>query len=93
LENLGAKVSINRAWETIRENIKIPAEESLCYYELKKHKTWCDERCSKLLDQRSQDKLQWLQYPSDINGDNLNIWDMKPTGTSGEKEGISERQN
>jgi hypothetical protein len=26
----------------------------------------------KLLDQRKQGKLQWLQDPSEINGDNLN---------------------
>jgi hypothetical protein len=25
-----------------------------------------------LLDQRKQTKLQWLQFPSEINGDNLN---------------------
>jgi hypothetical protein len=31
-------VDINRAWETIRENIKISAEEGLGYYEFKKHK-------------------------------------------------------
>jgi hypothetical protein len=30
------------------------------------------EGCSKLLDQRKQAKLQWLQDPSEINGDNLN---------------------
>jgi hypothetical protein len=29
---------IVEAWETIRENIKISAKESLGYYELKKHK-------------------------------------------------------
>jgi hypothetical protein len=39
---------------------------------LKKHKPWFDEGCSKLLDQRKQDKLQWLQDLSEINGDNLN---------------------
>jgi hypothetical protein len=39
---------------------------------LKKNKPWCDEGCSKLLDQRKQAKLQWLQDPSKINGDNLN---------------------
>jgi hypothetical protein len=27
--------------------------------------------CSKLLDQRKQAKLQWLQEPSEINWDNL----------------------
>jgi hypothetical protein len=40
---------------------------------LKKHKSWWfDEGCSKLLDQRKEAKLQWLHYPSEINGDNLN---------------------
>jgi hypothetical protein len=71
LEDLDAEVEINSAWETIREIIKISAKESLGYFELK-HKPWFDEGCSKLLDQRKQAKLQWLQYPSEINGDNLN---------------------
>jgi hypothetical protein len=65
LENLDIEVDINRAWETIRENIKISAKESLGYYELKKQKTWSDERCSKFLDQRIQVKLQWLHDPSE----------------------------
>jgi hypothetical protein len=52
LENLDTKVDINRAWVTIRENIKIPAKGSLGYCELKKHKPWFDEGCSKLLQQR-----------------------------------------
>jgi hypothetical protein len=39
---------------------------------LQKHKPWFDEGCSKLLDKRKQAKLQWLQDPSEINGDNLN---------------------
>jgi hypothetical protein len=46
---------INSAWEIIRENIEISAKG---YFELKKHKPWFDEACSKLLDQRKQDKLQ-----------------------------------
>jgi hypothetical protein len=54
LEDLDAEVEINSAWETIRENIKISAKESLGYFELKKHKPWFDEGCSKLLDQRKQ---------------------------------------
>jgi hypothetical protein len=57
----------------IRENIKISAKESLGYCELKKHKPWFDEACSKLIDQRKQAKLQWLQDPSEINGDYLKI--------------------
>jgi hypothetical protein len=54
LEDLDAEVDINSAWGTIRENIKISAKEDLGYYELKKHKLWFDEGCSKLLDQRKQ---------------------------------------
>jgi hypothetical protein len=38
LENLDDDVDINRAWETIKENIKMSAKVSLGYYELKKHK-------------------------------------------------------
>jgi hypothetical protein len=38
LENLDAEEVLNRAWETIRGNIKISAREGLGYYELKKHK-------------------------------------------------------
>jgi hypothetical protein len=64
MEDLDAEVEINSAWETIRENINISAKESLGYYELKKHKPWFDEGCSKLLDQRKQAKLKWLQDPS-----------------------------
>jgi hypothetical protein len=72
LENLDDDVDINRAWETIRENINISAKASLGYHELKKHKPGFDKGCSKLLDQRKQAKLQWLQDPSEINGGNLN---------------------
>jgi hypothetical protein len=72
LEDLDAEVEINSAWETIRENINISAKESLYYFEMKKHKPWFDEGCSKLLDQRKEAKLQWLQHQSEINGDNLN---------------------
>jgi hypothetical protein len=72
LENLDDDVDINRAWETIRENIKLSPKASLGNHELKKHKPLFDEGCSELLDQRDQAKLQWLQDPSDINGDNLN---------------------
>jgi hypothetical protein len=45
---------------------------NLGYYELKQHKTWFDEECSKLLNKRKQAKLQSLQKPSQTNGDNLN---------------------
>jgi hypothetical protein len=72
LENLGSNVDVNEAWETIRENIKFSATESLGYYEPKENKPWFDEECSKLLDQRKQANLQRLQDPREINGDNLN---------------------
>jgi hypothetical protein len=39
---------------------------------LKKHKPWFDKGRSEVLDQRKQAKLQWLQDPKEINGDNLN---------------------
>jgi hypothetical protein len=43
LENLETEGDVNKAWETIRKNIKISAKESLGYYELKKNKPWVDE--------------------------------------------------
>jgi hypothetical protein len=82
---LDVEVNINSTWETIRENINILANESLGY-ELKKHKPCFNKGCSKLLDQRKQAKLLWLQDPSAVNGDNLNnvkheasrhFWDKK----------------
>jgi hypothetical protein len=65
-------VDINRASETIIEDIKVSAKESLGYYELENHKPWFDEGYSKLLDQTKQAKLKWLKDPSEINGDNPN---------------------
>jgi hypothetical protein len=72
LGDLDAEVEINNAWEMIRENIINSAKESLGYFELKKNKPWFNEGCSKLLYQRKEPKLQWLQDPNEINGDNLN---------------------
>jgi hypothetical protein len=34
MENLDIEVDVNKAWETVRENIKFSAKESLGYYEL-----------------------------------------------------------
>jgi hypothetical protein len=73
LEDLDAEVEISRAWEMIKVDIKISAKESLGYCKLKKHKPWFDQESSKLVDQRKQAKLQWLQDPSEINKDNLRI--------------------
>jgi hypothetical protein len=46
--------------------------KSVGYYELKQHKPLFDNKYSKLLHQRKQTKLQWLQNPSQTNGDNVN---------------------
>jgi hypothetical protein len=35
------------------------------------NKPWFDDECSKLIDQRKQVKLQWLQNPNRTNRDNL----------------------
>jgi hypothetical protein len=70
VEDLDAEAKLS-AWERIRENIKMLAKVSLGYFELKKHKLWFDEGCSRLLDQRKQAKLYWLQDPSEMNWDNL----------------------
>jgi hypothetical protein len=43
LEDLDTRAETNSAWETVRENIKISAKESLGYYELRKHKSWFEE--------------------------------------------------
>jgi hypothetical protein len=93
LENLDDDVDINSAWETVRENIKISGKESLGY-ELKKDKPLSDKGCSELLDQRKQAKLQWLQDPSQISGDNINsIRHEASQHFRNKKKGISERQN
>jgi hypothetical protein len=42
IENLDTEVNVNKAWETIREKIKISHKESLGYYELKNNKPWFD---------------------------------------------------
>jgi hypothetical protein len=72
LESLEDSGDINRAWGSIRENIKISAEGSLGYCESKHHKPWFDEECSKVVERRKQAKLWWLQDPSEANEDNLN---------------------
>jgi hypothetical protein len=54
---LGDEEDINRAWENIRENIKLSAKESLELHELKRHKHCFDEELSSSLTQQS------LMYP------------------------------
>jgi hypothetical protein len=45
LENLFDREDINRAWDNMKENIKISTKERLDLYELKQHKPWFDEGC------------------------------------------------
>jgi hypothetical protein len=64
LENLSDDEDINTAWESIKDNIKTSAKNSLGLHEMKQHKPWFDEECLGILDQRKQTKLQWIQDPS-----------------------------
>jgi hypothetical protein len=52
LENLNDSENINRAWENVKENIKISVKESLGLYELKQHKPWLDEEYLQFSDER-----------------------------------------
>jgi hypothetical protein len=72
LENVSEDDDINRGWESIKENIKTSAMESLGMHEMKQHKPWFDEECLGILDQRKQAKMQLMQDPSQSNANNLN---------------------
>ena len=52
LENVREDEDINRAWESIKENIKTSATESLGVHEMKQHKPWFDEECLRILDRK-----------------------------------------
>jgi DNA repair ATPase RecN len=79
LEHLEGSGDINRAWDNIRENINISAQESLGYCESRHRKLWFDKECSKLVDLRKEAKLQWLQDPSEGNEDNLSDVRQEPS--------------
>jgi hypothetical protein len=64
LEILSNDENINRFWENIKENIKTSAKKSLSIHELKQHKPWFDEECLGFIDQRKQDKMQWINDPA-----------------------------
>jgi len=44
MDNVSDNEDLNRAWENIREKVKISAKGSLGLYELKQHKTCFDEK-------------------------------------------------
>jgi len=52
--------------------MKTSATESISYCEVKELKPWFVEESSKLLLERKQAKLQWLQNPSQKNREYLN---------------------
>jgi hypothetical protein len=95
LENSEDSGDINREWDNIRENIKIPAQESLGYCESKHCKLWLDEECSKLADRRKQAKLQWFQDPSEANKDNLNDvrWEANRHFRNKKREYLKDKMN
>jgi hypothetical protein len=72
LENLSDREDINRAWENIKENVKISAKEIPGLCELKQNKSWVDEERLGFLDHRKHAKMQWLQDPKQSNVDNPN---------------------
>jgi len=72
LEIVSEDEDINRGWESIKENLKTSATDSLGMHEMKQHKPWFDKECLGILDQRKQAKMQWIQDPSQSNADNVN---------------------
>jgi len=72
LESLNDRQDTNRAWENIKESIKISAKGSLGLHEMKQHKPRSDEECLHFLDQRKRDKIQSFQDPNQSSADKLN---------------------
>jgi len=75
----------SRTWEGIR--MTALATEKLGCYELQQHKPCFDEKCSELLDERKQAKLQWFQNQSQTSGDNLTNVRRKSSRNSRSKSG------
>ena len=70
MQILSDNENILRAWQNVKENIKTSAKESLRLHVLQQHNPWFDEECLRCLDQRKQDKMHWLQDPSQSSVDN-----------------------
>jgi hypothetical protein len=54
LESLDESCDVNKAWESIRENINASAKDNLGHHRLKHNKAWFDDECSKLIDTGSR---------------------------------------
>jgi hypothetical protein len=72
LEILSDGENLNRGWENIKENFKTSAKKRLGLHELKHRKQWCDDECSRFLDQRKKAKMQWVKDPNQSSLDTLN---------------------
>jgi hypothetical protein len=72
VEDLSNGEDINRAWENVKEDVKISAKQSLGLHKLKQRKSWFEEECLGFFDQRKQAKMQWVQDPRQSNVNNLN---------------------
>jgi hypothetical protein len=77
LKNLNVKITIFPKLSAHKYTSTSPDVQTHSYIDhilidMWKHKIWFDEGCSKLLDQRKQANLQWLQNPGKINWYNLN---------------------
>ena len=70
MENLNGSEDINRAWESIKENIKASATKILGLYEWKQHKPWFGDERLRSLYQRKEAKMQWVQDRSQSKVDN-----------------------
>jgi hypothetical protein len=74
VENLNDSKNINGTLKNIKDDIKTSAEDSQNPYKLKKHKPWFGKKkCFRVLDQKKQVKVEWLQDPKQSNADSLNI--------------------
>ena len=67
LENLNDSEDKNRGCENIKEDLKTSATKSLGLHEWKQHKPWFGDECLRLLYQRKQAKMQWVQDPNQSN--------------------------
>jgi hypothetical protein len=93
LEGLENSFGIVNDWESIRENIKTSAKDNRGYQKLKHNKSWFEDKCSILIGQRKQDKLEWFQNHNQTNRDNLQSVRHETSRIFRNKKSASERQN
>jgi hypothetical protein len=63
---------IARTYKRLGKTLKRIPKPQLGLYELKQHKPWFDEECSRFLHKRKQAKMQWVQNAHNSNVVNLN---------------------